>query len=79
MGFAEPDGAGAIVGWFGCKQPDRVLEEIADDDPAVVAFLNPAASVPSCTKLGLKRAFDELGTWFAFKPVLATEPAIQEE
>ncbi|MGY3527682.1 hypothetical protein [Bradyrhizobium sp. USDA 4452] len=80
MGFVERDGAGAIVAWFGCDQPGRVLEQVADDDPAVMAFLDPPPAVPeSCTKLGLKRAFDELGTWAAVKAAIAADANAQEE
>ncbi|MHC1943442.1 hypothetical protein IF803_03550 [Bradyrhizobium sp. UFLA06-06] len=57
-----------------------VTELVADDDPAVIAFLNPPAAVPSaCTKLGLKRAFDELGTWAAVKAAIAADANVQEE
>ncbi|UFX42050.1 hypothetical protein HAP47_0022575 [Bradyrhizobium sp. 41S5] len=57
-----------------------MTEQIADDDPAVMAFLNPPAPVPaSCTKLGLKRAFDELGTWAAVKAAIAADANVQEE
>ncbi|GIQ73177.1 hypothetical protein [Bradyrhizobium sp. RD5-C2] len=80
MGFIERNDAGIIVGWFGCLQPDRALEQVADDDPAVLAFLNPPAPLPaSCTKLGLKRAFDELGTWAAVKAAIAADANAQEE
>ncbi|MGY4568591.1 hypothetical protein QA639_11865 [Bradyrhizobium pachyrhizi] len=80
MGFIERNEAGAIVSWFKGPQPDLVLEGIADDDPAVVAFLNPPAPVPSsCTKLGLKRAFDELGTWASVKAAIAADADVQEE
>ncbi|SDF31152.1 hypothetical protein SAMN05216337_10516 [Bradyrhizobium brasilense] len=80
MSFIERNEAGAIVSWFKGPQPDLELEEIADDDPAVVAFLNPPAPVPSsCTKLGLKRAFDELGTWVAVKAAIAADANVQEE
>ncbi|MBR1206947.1 MULTISPECIES: hypothetical protein [unclassified Bradyrhizobium] len=57
-----------------------MTEQVADDDPAVLAFLNPPAPVPaSCTKLGLKRAFDELGTWAAVKAAIAADANAQEE
>ncbi|UGA47088.1 hypothetical protein HU230_0014020 [Bradyrhizobium quebecense] len=57
-----------------------MTEQVADDDPAVMAFLNPPAPVPaSCTKLGLKRAFDELGTWAAVKAAIAADANVQEE
>ncbi|OKO67207.1 hypothetical protein [Bradyrhizobium sp. NAS96.2] len=57
-----------------------MLEEIADDDPAVVAFLAPPAPVPSsCTKLGLKRAYDELGNWAIVKAAIAADQSVQEE
>ena len=67
MGFVERNSDGIIVGWFVCEQlAPMVTEQIADDDPAGIGFLNPPAPVPSsCTELGLKRAFDELGTWAA--------------
>ncbi|MGY3482211.1 hypothetical protein ACVW1C_000094 [Bradyrhizobium sp. USDA 4011] len=63
MGFVQRNGDGAIVGWFACQQPAPIVtEQVADDDPAVIAFLNPPAPVPAyCSTLGLKRAFDELG------------------
>ncbi|MGY4259773.1 hypothetical protein ACVI1L_006841 [Bradyrhizobium sp. USDA 4516] len=81
MGFVQRNSDGAIVGWFACEQPaPMVTELVADDDPAVIAFLNPPAPVPSyCTKLGLKRAFDELGTWAAVKAAIAADANVQEE
>jgi hypothetical protein len=33
----------------------------------------------SCTKLGPKRAFDELGTWAAVKAAIAADANVQEE
>ncbi|WP_050629323.1 hypothetical protein [Bradyrhizobium viridifuturi] len=80
MGFVERNSAGAIVGWFRCEQPDLALEEVADDDPTVVAFLASPAPVPaSCTKLGLKRAYDELGSWAIVRAAIAADAAVQEE
>ncbi|MGY4226520.1 hypothetical protein ACVMIH_003881 [Bradyrhizobium sp. USDA 4503] len=81
MGFVERNSDGAIVGWFACEQPaPMVTEQVADDDPAVIAFLNPPAPVPtSCTRLGLKRAFDELGTWATVKAAIAADANVQEE
>ncbi|MHC2241475.1 hypothetical protein [Bradyrhizobium elkanii] len=81
MGFVQRNSDGAIVGWFACEQPaPMVTDQVADDDPAVIAFLNPPAAVPSsCTKLGLKRAFDELGTWATVKAAIAADANVQEE
>ncbi|WP_375782947.1 hypothetical protein ACE10Z_23825 [Bradyrhizobium sp. Pha-3] len=80
MGFIERNNAGEIVGWFGCEQPGRVLEQAADDDPAVIAFLHPPAPAPSsCTKLGLKRAYDELGNWAVVRAAIAADASVQEE
>lgn len=61
MGFVERNSEGAIVGWFACQRSAPIVtEQVADDDPAVMAFLTPPAPVPACcTKLGLKCAFDE--------------------
>lgn len=43
-------------------------------------YLAPPAPVPtSCTKLGLKRAFDELGQWTSVKAMIASNPDTQEE
>lgn len=43
-------------------------------------YVAPPAPVPtSCTKLGLKRAFDELGRWSAVKAAIASNPDTQEE
>ncbi len=43
-------------------------------------YVAPATPVPSsCTKLGLKRAFDELGQWAAVKAAIASNPDTQEE
>ncbi|MDI4231462.1 hypothetical protein OZ411_01365 [Bradyrhizobium sp. Arg237L] len=43
-------------------------------------YVPPAPHVPeSCTKLGLKRAFDELGQWPAIKAAISANPAAQEE
>jgi hypothetical protein len=43
-------------------------------------YVAPPAPVPtSCTKLGLKRAFDELGQWAAVKAAIASDPNTQEE
>lgn len=40
----------------------------------------PPPPVPgSCTKLGLKRAFSELGQWAAVKAAIASNPDTQEE
>ncbi|UGA45946.1 hypothetical protein HU230_0007885 [Bradyrhizobium quebecense] len=80
MGFVVRDDAGKIVGWFACEQPGFETEQVDDDDPAVIAFLEPPARVPSsCTKLGLKRAFDELGTWASVKAAIAADANVQEE
>ncbi|SEB99975.1 hypothetical protein [Bradyrhizobium erythrophlei] len=81
MGFVARDDAGKIVGWFACQQPAPIVtEQVADDDPAVIAFLNPPPPVPvSCTKLGLKRAFDELGTWATVRAAIANDANVQEE
>ena len=80
MGYVERNSAGAIISWFACEQPDRVLELVDDEESAVRAFLDPPPAVPtSCTKLGLKRAFDELGTWPAVKAAIAADANAQEE
>ena len=43
-------------------------------------YVAPAPPVPvSCSKLGLKRAFDELGTWPAIKAAIAADPIVEEE
>jgi hypothetical protein len=43
-------------------------------------YVEPAPTVPtSCTKLGLKRAFDELGQWATVKAAIAANPDTQEE
>ncbi|WP_439357766.1 hypothetical protein [Bradyrhizobium sp. DASA03007] len=43
-------------------------------------YVAPPVPVPtSCTKLGLKRAFDEIGQWSAVKANIAANPATQEE
>lgn len=43
-------------------------------------YVAPPVPIPdSCTKLGLKRAFDELGTWTAIKAAIASNEDIQEE
>jgi hypothetical protein len=44
------------------------------------AWVEMPPPVPtSCTKLGLKRAFDELGQWAAVKAAIASNPDTQEE
>ncbi len=43
-------------------------------------YVSPAPVVPdSATKLGLKRAFDELGIWDQVKAAIAADPDAQEE
>jgi hypothetical protein len=43
-------------------------------------YVVPSPPVPaSCTKLGLKRAFDELGQWGTVKAAIAADPNTQEE
>jgi hypothetical protein len=43
-------------------------------------YVTPPPLIPdSCTKLGLKRAFDELGQWPAIKAAIAANPTAQEE
>lgn len=43
-------------------------------------YVAPPPPVPaSCTKLGLKRAFDEIGQWAAVKAAIAADPDTQEE
>ncbi|OKO67261.1 hypothetical protein [Bradyrhizobium sp. NAS96.2] len=80
MGFVERNADGKIISWFSGEQPGVAAEAIADDDPAVVAFLAPPSLVPSsCTKLGLKRAYDELGNWAIVKAAIAADQAVQEE
>ncbi|WP_223970598.1 hypothetical protein [Bradyrhizobium sp. RD5-C2] len=44
-----------------------------------MAFLNPPAPGASCTKLGLKRASDEIGTWTTVKAEIAAVANVQEE
>lgn len=40
----------------------------------------PPVVVPSsCSRLGLKRALEEVGTWTAVKAAIAADPAVQEE
>ncbi|UGY23165.1 hypothetical protein HU675_0035200 [Bradyrhizobium septentrionale] len=41
--------------------------------------LPPPPPPDSCTKLGLKRAFDEFGNWAAVKAAIAADAAVQEE
>ncbi|TKV73868.1 hypothetical protein FDV58_34980 [Bradyrhizobium elkanii] len=81
MGFVERNSDGIIVGWSVCEQPaPMVTEQIADDDPAVIGFLNPPAPVPSsCTELGLKGAFDELAHGPRLKVAIAANANVQDE
>lgn len=41
--------------------------------------LSPAPIPASCTRLGLKRAFDEIGQWASVKAAIAANPNTQEE
>ncbi|ODM77809.1 hypothetical protein [Bradyrhizobium elkanii] len=47
--------------------------------PPVTDPLPPPPPPDSCTKLGLKRAFDELGTWASVKAAIAADANVQEE
>lgn len=48
--------------------------------PLVAQPAPPSPPMPtSCTKLGLKRAFDELGQWSAVKAAIASNANTQEE
>lgn len=43
-------------------------------------YVSPPTPIPGgCTKLGLKRAFDELGMWGQIKTAIAADPGAQEE
>jgi hypothetical protein len=82
MPWLQFDEAGKICGICSAEQVDGPYrqEERADDDPTVVAFLNQPTPVPnSCTKLGLKRAFAEQGTWSTVKAAIAADADALEE
>ena len=44
--FVQRDNDGKIIGVYGPKQPGIAEEELSDDHPEVVAFLNPAPKIP---------------------------------
>jgi hypothetical protein len=58
----------------------QIYETWLADGNVPEPYVAPPAPVPtSCTKLGLKRAFDELGQWAAVKAAIASNPNTQEE
>jgi hypothetical protein len=65
----------------------RVVSDLSNKVNAWIAgggvpadYVAPTAPIPmSATKLGLKRAFSELGQWDNVKAALASNPAAQEE
>ncbi|OHV24951.1 hypothetical protein EOS93_25150 [Rhizobium sp. RMa-01] len=58
--FVQRDGDGAIVFYSAGPQPGMDLEELPEDNAAVVAFLNPPAPFPSLKKWQLWLAALEL-------------------
>ncbi|MGX1353457.1 hypothetical protein AB7M49_007078 [Bradyrhizobium elkanii] len=74
--WAPPEGCSIVTGEYaiGGKLVGNVYTPPAENSAPVPPF------VPSsCTKLGLKRAFDELGTWAAVKAAIAADANVQEE
>ncbi|MCK1543442.1 hypothetical protein IVB12_16110 [Bradyrhizobium sp. 179] len=58
----------------------QVYQAWLDAGNTPLPYEPPAPTVPtSCTKLGLKRAFDELGQWATVKAAIAADPDTQEE
>ncbi|MCA1458102.1 hypothetical protein I6F35_33755 [Bradyrhizobium sp. BRP22] len=54
--------------------------KLYDPVAGTLSTFTPPAVVPeSCTKLGLKRAFEELGMWQQIKAAIAADPEAQEE
>jgi hypothetical protein len=58
----------------------RIYEEWLAAGNTPVPYVAPPAPVPTfCTKLGLKRAFDELGQWATVRAAIAANANTQEE
>lgn len=70
---------GVIVGIFANIQLGYAEEEIDRDHPDVVARLNMFAIPSKTSKLGIKRALEELDMWDDVKAAIAANPSIQEE
>jgi hypothetical protein len=80
MAWVQFDKDGAICGVCANQQNGAFASEreVPDNDPIILAYLKPPAPT-SCTKLGLKRAFDELGQWATIRTAIASNANTQEE
>lgn len=77
--FAPPDGHTLVMGGDYAIGGTLVGGVYSPPAPPSVDPLPSPPPPDSCTKLGLKRAFDELGTWAAVKAAIAADANVQEE
>jgi hypothetical protein len=80
MAWVQFNESGVICGVCANQQNGAFASEreLPDDDPTIIAYLKPPAPT-SCTKLGLKRAFDELGQWTTIRTAIESNANTQEE
>ncbi|MGN8547684.1 hypothetical protein ACQPTN_24080 [Bradyrhizobium sp. 13971] len=76
--WTPPEGLTIATGDFAIG--GKLVGGVYTAPPAPAADPLPPPPPPDfCTKLGLKRAFDELGTWAAVKAAIAADANVQEE
>ncbi|WP_338821449.1 hypothetical protein [Bradyrhizobium septentrionale] len=77
--FTPPDGHTLVMGGEYAIGGTLVGGVYSPPAPPAADPLPPPPPPDSCTKLGLKRAFDELGNWATVKAEIAADAAVQEE